>query len=246
MIALDLFYDQSKVYVDTPLDDISEALEDLVKSKNDSIRVSVNKTDRKSLTGSNLKDIADRIRSIKPQTRGSVAASGGDNLPLSGSKKLNLNNTPILLVSDESGTQYVFPCRIGESYYDVLKGIKFLRDNLPNLVALPARTEEIITEEILNAPEELERGLIFVSRELETSRGKADILFRDSNGRMLLVEVEREATDQSVGQILRLCAGYEDLHSLEPGTIRAGVACLRINENVRAAAKRAGINVWIV
>jgi hypothetical protein len=170
--------------------------------------------------------------------------SGGHYLPLSGSKKLNLNNTPILLVRNESGPLYVFPCKSGEIYHDVIRGIKFLHDNLPNLIELPAGTEESIISAIQDTPELLEEGLSLISSELETSRGRGDLLFKDKNERPLLVEVEREASDQSVGQILRLCAGYEGQHGMEPGTIRAAIACIRINDKVLAAAKRAGIEVW--
>ena len=66
----------------------------------------------------------------------------------------------------------------------------------------------------MDRPELLEEGLRLVSSEIETSRGRGDLLFKDKNEKFLLVEVEREASDQSVGQILRLCAGYEGQQGL--------------------------------
>jgi len=244
MIGVDLYYDESANYARTPLDQVFRALDDLNKEKGQLVAIS--KSECKVLSERMLKGIADDIRSIKPQARGSVVTSGGFHLPLSGTKKLNLKNIPILLVRNESGPLYVFPCKSGEIYYDVIAGIKFLRDNLPNLIELPAGAEELITSIIRNRPELIEEGLSLVSSEFETSRGKGDLLFKDVNDRMLLVEVEREAFDQSIGQILRLCAGYENQQGLEPGTIRAAIACIRINDNVQAAAKRAGIEVRMI
>ena len=55
----------------------------------------------------------------------------------------------------------------------------------------------------------LEGGLVLDDYERETSMGKTDIVFRDSTGKFLVIEVEREATDSTVGQILRLSAGFE-------------------------------------
>jgi hypothetical protein len=243
MIEVNLYYDESVNYAKTPLDQILRALDELNRAKGQ-LGVSISKLERKVLSERKLKKIEDDIRSIKPQARGSVVTSGGYHLPLSGTKKLNLNNTPILLVRNGSGPLYVFPCKSGEIYYDVMGGIKFLHDNLPNLIDLPSGTEESVTSVILRRTELLEEGLSLVSSEIETSRGRGDLLFKDKNGRLLLVEVEREAHDQSVGQILRLCAGYESQHGLELGTIRAAIACIRINDNVLAAAKRAGIEVW--
>ncbi len=204
----------------------------------------VSKVERKKISESDVGRIADRIRSIRPQARGSIVASGGKTLPLSGSKKLNLSNTPVLLVEKEEVPVYVFPCRVGENYYDVMEGLRFLREHLPEIVDLPAGSEESIVSLIIQHPELLEKGLKLKSSEIETSTGRGDLLFRDGAGRLLLLEVEREATDQAVGQILRLCAGYEGINELGIGEMRAGIACFRINEHVLAAAKRAKIEVW--
>ena len=241
---LELYYDQSIEYPDAPLKSVFQELQSLVEAKGENGTISFARFERASLTENRIRKIADDIRSIKPQSRGAVVTSGGYNLPFSGTKKLNLNNTPIILVRSESVPRYVFPCRVGEKYYNVMMGIEFLRDSLPNLIDLPAETEDSITSRIIERPELLEAGLALISPEVETSTGRVDLLFKDKNGRLLLVEVERVATDQSVGQILRLCAGYENKDGLEPGTVQAGLACMRINDNVRAAAKRAGIEVW--
>ena len=236
-IGLDLYYDELVEYAKTPLGQIFQALDDL-KSAKAQIDISISKLERGMLSKTRMKAIEDEIRSIKPQSRGSVVSSGGFNLPLSGTKKLNLSNTPILIVRDEPRPLYVFPCKSGEHYYDFISGIKFLSDNLPNLIELPVETEESITDVIQSSPGLLEVGMSFVSKEIETSTGRVDLLFQDKNGRLLLVEVERQASDQSVGQILRLCAGYEGQHELKFGMVRGAIVCKRINKNVLAATKR--------
>lgn len=184
------------------------------------------------------------IRDIRPQSRGAVVTSGGDMLPLSGRKKLNLSNTPILLVKSDGRPEYVFPCKVEEKYYDVLQGISFLVQNLPERVKLEGEGETPISSKLKESPKSLEDDLEFDAYEVETGSGVADLLFHDCNGRHLLIEVEREASDATIGQILRLCAGFEKKNGLEPGSVRTGIVCLRANRNVVSAADRARIEIW--
>jgi hypothetical protein len=192
----------------------------------------------------------DDIRRIKPQSRGSVVASGGMTMPISGSKKLNLQNTPVILVKESNGSEvdskpvYVFPCKVGERYYGITDGISFLKETLPHLVDLPGEMEETIANILRAVPEKLEPGLVFRSAEDFLSTGKTDLVFNDASGSILIVEVERKATDSAIGQILRLCAGYESDNHLQPQSVRCGIACFRINDGVLAAANRAKIEVW--
>ncbi|MHB8567889.1 MAG: endonuclease NucS domain-containing protein [Nitrososphaerales archaeon] len=203
----------------------------------------VSRVERKSLTEKEEDLILDKIRKIKPQARGSIVTSGGKMLPLSGSKKLNLGNTPVILV-ETSAPIYVFPCRSGEKYYSLLEGLDFLKTNLPRLPELPAEIEESLANLISNNPGLLEEGLQLVSRELDTSTGKYDLLLTDKDGVPLLIEVERLLTDQALGQILRLCAGYERDNNLE--RIRGAIVCLRAKETVLLGARRAGIEVFTI
>ena len=192
----------------------------------------------------------DDIRLIKPQARGSVVASGGDTMPISGSKKLNLRNTAVILVKETNGSVhdskpvYVFPCKVGEKYYGVSEGLSFLKKNLPHLVDLSGEMEETIASLLRSSPERLEPGLAFGSAEEPISTGKADLIFRDVTGTKMIVEVERNATDSTIGQIIRLSAGYERDHGLGAGAVRSSIVCFRISDNVLAAANRAKIEVW--
>jgi hypothetical protein len=199
------------------------------------------------LSNEKKEQAVETIRRIKPQSRGSVVASGGKFLPISGSKKLNLQNTPVMIVKEKNGGSdsvpiYVFPCKIGERYYDVREGISFLLQSLPDLPELQGEMEETLIVTLKSHPERLEAGLSFRSSEDTLRTGKADLIFTDAISRILLVEVERVATDAAVGQILRLAAGYEKDHGSE--RIRCGIVCYRVNSNVILAMDRAGIEVW--
>ena len=79
---------------------------------------------------------------------------------------------------------------------------------------------------------------------LEQPSASPSSRINDATGAILIVEVEREATDAAIGQILRLSAGYEKSHGLPPDSVRSSIACFRINDNVVAAANRAKIEVW--
>ena len=173
----------------------------LVKFSNlNSAKVRVKQTEKNDLRVEER--VIEDIRMIKPQSRGSVVASGGNPLPISRSKKLNLQNTPVILVRDRKKPVYVFPCKIGERYYSIIDGISFLKENLPNLAELEGEMEDALVTIISDAPEKLEEGLVLEDLELDTPTGKTDMVFRDQGGQFLVVEVEREAADSAVGQIL--------------------------------------------
>jgi hypothetical protein len=225
--------------------DLDEILSGLSRLESSGVRVVY--LEKPPLSDVQMGKAVEEIRRIKPQSRGSVVASGGRSLPISGSKKLNLQNTPVLLVReghDERDLKptFVFPCKVGEKYYSVLEGIAFLLGSLPSPGELPGEMEETLISSLRLDPDRLERGLIFRSAEESLSTGKTDLVFIDSNSCYVLVEVEREATDSAVGQILRLAAGFEKDHGVEK--VRCTIVCFRINDNVLAAANRAGIEIW--
>lgn len=237
MIDISIYYDREQKYAGV---EISKILSDFANLNSKEIRT-------REIERSNLKteeEVIEDIRQIKPQLRGSVVASGGSVLPISGSKKLNLQNTPVILVKEKRKPVYVFPCKIGEKYYSLESGLSFLKRNLPNVVGLEGVMEDSLVSLISDAPHKLEEGLMLEDLEVDTPTGKTDIVMKDSSGRFLVVEVEREASDSSVGQILRLGAGFEKHRDLERQLVRAGIVCFRINPNVLAACARAGIEVW--
>ena len=237
-IALTIYYDKNQKYQGLEL---GEALESFSDLNSEEIKTEI--IDRSDIE--NEDKVVEEIRRIKPQWRGAVVASGGSALPISGSKKLNLQNTPVILVRDEQEEPvYVFPCKIGERYYSIENGIEFLRQNLPNLARLEGEMEDTLLDLISVSPHRLEEGLALNNQELETPMGKTDLVLKDCQEKPLVIEVEREASDASVGQILRLSAGFEEHRKLLPNSVRSGIVCYRINDNVLAGCTRAGIEVW--
>jgi hypothetical protein len=236
-IEASIYYDSSQRYPGQALDEILQQF-----LKLGSTHVRVKQTDRAELKSED--EIVEDIRSIQPQWRGSVVSSGGKALPISGSKKLNLQNTPVILVRESKKPVYVFPCKIGERYYSVLNGISFLKENLPTIAKLEGQMEDSLVNLVLHAPEQLEDELTPYDLDVDTPTGKTDVVFKDREGKFLVVEVEREATDSAVGQILRLSAGFERHHQLGSKDVRSGIVCYRIHPNVLAACQRADITVW--
>ncbi len=200
----------------------------------------------KSLSSLSISKVIDEIRVIISQKRGSIVTSRDSLLPLSHSKQLNLENTPVLLVEEGRRPIYVFPCRLGESYYDLEGGIAMIRANWPTLKPLVGQTEGIITKEIREHPELLEDRLRLEKMSTALDEGEVDVVYRDSEDRILIVEVEREATDAALGQILRLGAGFERNKEANPEgrKVRLGIVCLRASKFIGPAAKRAGIEIW--
>lgn len=237
MIEITVYFDKSQNYSGLHF---SEILSDLANLGSDQVRTKL--VAKENLPNEDV--IVDEIRQIKPQARGSVVSSGGNVLPISGSKKLNLQNTPVIIVKDKRKPKYVFPCRVGEKYYSVENGLSFLKQNLPNLIELEGVMEDSLVSVVSDAPQRLEEGLILEDLELNTPTGETDLVMKDKNGQFLVLEVEREASDSSVGQILRLAAGFENHRKLSRALVRAGIVCYRINPNVLAACTRANIEVW--
>ncbi len=199
MLEIAIFYDK----VSSPSGDPDKILSGLSQLESLDAQISIQKYE--SPSSEQKKKIVEEIRRIKPQSRGSVVASGGRILPISGSKKLNLKNTPVLLVREidgdaDSSPIYVFPCKVGERYYSVLDGIAFLSGTLPNLRELPGETEESLISSLKANSDRLESGLRFRSSEDTLTTGKTDLVFLDSRLQILLIEVERAATDSAIGQ----------------------------------------------
>lgn len=232
-----IYYDKSQQYYGVSFESFLTEF-----SSFNSMKVRTIQTEKADLR--NEEKVIEDIRTIKPQMRGSVVASGGNALPISGSKKLNLQNTPIIVVRENKKPVYVFPCKIGETYYSLKSGISFLKENLPNIVELRGEMEDRLATIILDDPEKLEEGLVLDDYEYETPAGKTDIVFKDHTGKFLVVEVEREASDSAVGQILRLSSGFESDRGLSLNSVRAGIACYRIHPNILVACGRASIEVW--
>ncbi|MDH2900336.1 MAG: endonuclease NucS [archaeon] len=239
-LILELYFDQAASYRED-LVDIRNRCNNLQKDHNATFL----QIERGGLSSVRTRLVENAIRGLIPQERGSIVTSRGFLLPLSNSKNLNLTNTPVLLVKSKEKLFYVFPCLIGETYFSVTGGLVHLLLNLPALPPLIGQMEETVSDRVLNDIDSFEKGLRLEGRDVDTSAGTADLVFLDYRGKHVVVEIEREATDNALGQILRLCAAYEKKFGLARDDVRAVIACLRIHEYIREASKRAGVEIWV-
>ncbi|MBS7629587.1 DUF91 domain-containing protein, partial [Candidatus Bathyarchaeota archaeon] len=165
--------------------------------------------DGENLTSEEVENLRSKIRNIPPQVRGRIVTSRNYALPLSRSKQLNLLNTPIVLLERDSEPVDVYPHLLGARY----RGVE---DSLNNILRygpdqyLEARgiIEDPLTRIISDCPEAIEEGLTLLGVNVRTPTGVIDVLLRDCSGRVVVVEVETTARDQSAAQVCRLAAGY--------------------------------------
>src|SRR5579862_2169907 len=146
-LDLELFYDKEKTYSE----DINALIHRCYELQHKH-GIRFDKFESSELTHNQTEHVVSEIRGIIPQERGSIVTSRGSMLPLSKSKKLNLGNTPVLLVKSKKKPVYVFPCRVGETYYDIPAGIDHLKNNLPKLVPLKGEMETSLTERLKESP----------------------------------------------------------------------------------------------
>ncbi len=83
-------------------------------------------------------------------------------------------------------------------------------------------SEESITNRLSLNPSLIEKGAVLVSREVSTPHGRIDIILRDKNGSLILVEVKRNLADVSaVYQLKRYAEYYSRLGIRVKGAIVA-------------------------
>jgi hypothetical protein len=167
-----------------------------------------------SLTEAQKEKIATDIRAIPPQVRGRVVSGGGMTLALSRTKNLNFDNTPILLIRDDSDKPIaVFPHALEQKVENpedhLRKALEIGID--ASLHEKRISTEELLTEIISTVPSIIEGGTKVLGREYPTPSGSIDLLLIDKNGTPVVVEVEVTATEQAVGQVCKLAEGYAEL-----------------------------------
>ncbi len=240
-IILELYFDKAALYMETKWE-----IENQCRTLQTRHNLTFLEFEKLELSCGRTKQIENEIRNLLPQERGTIVTTRGFLLPLSNSKNLNLSNTPVLLVKSKGRLAYVFPCLLGERYFSILDGLNRLAFTLPELPKLEGEMEEALIERVLGESSKFEKALLLEGREIETSAGKADLIFLDASGRHVIVEVEREATDSSLGQVLRLCAAYQKKFNLSREKLRAAIACTRVHEFVNDAAKLADVEIWMI
>jgi hypothetical protein len=195
------------------------------------------------LTAESERELKTSLRDLIPQKRGEIVTSRGNMLPLSAGKNLNLSNTPILLVEKDGRPIDVFPKRTQDRYTDPREGLhQMLEHGIELNQALPSAEENARSRLAINVST-LEPGLELVGEEVHIEAGNIDLLLKDKEDRFLVIELEREARDATIGQVIRLSAGLAQREKVAPDSIRKMIICSRINSHVELAAGSVNIGV---
>ncbi|MFQ6135176.1 MAG: endonuclease NucS domain-containing protein [Nitrososphaerales archaeon] len=194
-------------------------------------------------------DEADRLkmefRDIQPQVRGRIVTSKDRVLPLSKRKNLNLNNTPILGVRREGRYIDVYPHLSGTYYFGIKSFLEvFLKWGPGNYLQAKGLLEEPIIKILSENPSLLGGVMRYVGTEVDVESGKPDIVFKDVDDRVVVVEVETHADDFAVGQVSRAAAGYASKYGLDPKEVRKAIVYQSAKSSLKAAALSAGIELY--
>ncbi|MGC8849426.1 MAG: endonuclease NucS domain-containing protein [Candidatus Bathyarchaeia archaeon] len=168
------------------------------------------------------------IRSIPPQVRGKIVSSRNYRLPLSNGRNLNVTNTPIALVYNSRRDPLdVYPHLTGTFYMDV-EGFmaRLLEEGPSGYFVIRGLIEDPLKKILADAPHILEEGLAYMGCEVKTPAGTIDLILKDKDGKLLIVEVETKASDSAVSQVCRLASGYSKVSGKPLNSMRKAVVCV--------------------
>ncbi|MBS7645830.1 MAG: endonuclease NucS [Candidatus Bathyarchaeia archaeon] len=211
-------------------------------------KIKVRFIDASRLSGDRLEEFKSAIRSIPPQVRGKIVSSRNYRLPLSNGRNLNIANTPIALVYN--GGRYpldVYPHLMGTFYMDV-EGFmaRLLEEGPSGYFIVRGLIEDPLKKILADAPHILEEGLTYLGCEVKTPAGNIDLILRDRNGKLLIVEVETSASDFAVSQVCRLASGYSKVSGQPPNSMRKAVVCVNHEGPLLNTCMGAGVELYRV
>jgi hypothetical protein len=222
MYKLELYYDCNATY-SADLQQISDVMEKLKQTW----QIDYNTFETQDISPEESQKIETSIRSIPPQVRGRIVSSGNHILPLSRKKKLNLKNTPIIILKKKGIPTAVFPHLLGTNYGRPLDSLsRILKVGPDEHLEAKGLLEDPIVKILSDYPEALGIGTSFVNTNVETDAGIIDILLKDDLENYIVVEVETKAKDAAVAQVCRLTAGYAKSINLPLENIRKAIVCI--------------------
>jgi hypothetical protein len=237
-----LYYDIKSAYSDK----ISELIQLLhsIKTRHAIEFEEISRSGMTSESEGNLKNTLYKLQ-LHPEGRGEIVTKRGDMLPLTKRKNLNLANTPILLIEENGKLIDVLPKRIQGHFTSVHVGLGEILENGPQLRKAAPSAESLAVSRVIKDPRIIEDGLEIIGQEVDVPAGKVDLLAKDRNHKFLLVEFEREASDGSVGQIIRLSASFAKQNKVSHGVVRKMIVCGRAYDHHREGAESVDIEVRI-
>lgn len=187
------------------------------------------------------------IREIVPQVRGRIVSSGGNILPLSHSKKLNVDNTPILILYADNAPLQVCPHMLGKEYVTVEEGLNRILDQGPEKGLEGNGLLEVPLLKLLAVyPAMLEEGASCLGVEVDVGVGVADLILSGGNGHTIIVEVKSHGDDLAVGQVSRIAEGYIAKEGIDAQMVRKAIVCVTFSKNLVEACRGANIELYQV
>jgi hypothetical protein len=194
--------------------------------------------DTLTLTPSDQDRFIDDIRAkIPSQVHGQIRSGGSRILPISHTGKLN-RTIPILVFYDGPKAIDVYPKFLKGVMYDLDDA--FDNPGSANVLSV----EECIIALLSSKPQLLGADLEQVESEFETGSGVADLVFKDSSGLYMNVEVKETANQETVGQTLKQSSGLKDKLGLPK--MRSAIVALGTSGNVQRACREAGVELYLV
>jgi len=186
-----------------------------------------------------------QIRGIMPQSRGKIVSSGGNILPLSHSKKLNVENTPILILYEDDTPLQVYPHMLGKAYVTVEEGLEQVLEKGPEEREGDRGLLEPSLQKLLAGnPAMLEEGASCLGVEVDVGAGVADLVLRGGDGSIIIVEIKSHGDDFAVGQVSRIAEGYATKLGVDAQSIRKAIVCVTFSKNLVEACRGAGIELY--
>jgi len=189
-------------------------------------------------------EVVKEIRALPPQVRGRIRYGKGKPLPLTRSGRLNVKNTCILLVYEKERLVDVYPKMLGKRYVDPIEGVRIALQKAPQYYLY----EEPLLILVAHHPDLLGCTRVRSVKETvelpEGVRAEMDLVLEEGDGSVVLVEVEEKATMNAIAQALSLAQAYQDYTGQE--VRRVVVVALSAEESAKRAAKKAGVEIWLL
>ena len=234
---------------------MSSLLEKIASSsKNDENRITSEVCFIEDLSEKETTDLLESLRILsRKRAIGIVTKEGSGPLPISRSKQpgragfLVCYETAPKSSRSEKTPVAVYPHLINKKRIDVLPYLSQLSSSGivdPENADGGHLTEADIARMISTFPDIIEEGLTFEALEVEVRGGRIDAVFRDAEGRPLLVEIEIYARSIAVEQVLKFKTAYAEEHRIRPEDIRIAIVCGRIKDSTLRASASGNVEVY--
>jgi hypothetical protein len=185
-----------------------------------------------------------QVRGIMPQSRGKIVSLRGKILPLSHSKKLNTENTPVLILYEDESPKQVYPHMLGEDYITVEDGLSRILEKGTIENEVEGLVERPLQRLLANNPAMFEVDASCLGVEVDVGVGVADLVLEGSDKRSIIIEIKVHADDSTIGQISRISEGYLAKERIDPKNVRKVIICVTYGKTLVEACLGANIELY--